>query len=152
VTTRRSVELRYRGQTHSVEIPFDNVKSVVDLKARFIEGYKARYGHADAVNAVEMVGVRSGASAELLRPDLERLNPAADTSGKVSSTTRQVYFAGPKRKLDTQVFKRSALPVGFAASGPILIEEYGSTTLVGPQDRFQIGRLGEIRIHIAPKS
>ena len=152
VTMRRSVELRYRGQTHSVEIPFDNVKSAADLKARFIEGYKARYGHADAVNAVEMVGVRSGASAELLGPDLERLNPAADASGAVSSSTRQVYFAGPKRKLDTQVFKRSALPVGFAASGPILIEEYGSTTLVGPQDRFEIGRLGEIRIHIAPKS
>jgi N-methylhydantoinase A len=152
VTMRRSVELRYRGQTHSVEIPFDNVKSADELKARFTEGYKARYGHADPVNAVEMVAVRSTASAELLGPDLERLNPAANAMGKVSSTARQVYFAGPKRKLETRVFKRSDLPVGFTVNGPALIEEYGSTTLVGPQDRCEIGRLGEIRIHVSPKS
>jgi hypothetical protein len=30
-----------------------------------------------------------------------------------------------------------------------LIEEYGSTTLVWPGDRFEIGKLGEIRIHCA---
>jgi hypothetical protein len=30
-----------------------------------------------------------------------------------------------------------------------LIEEYGSTTLVLPQDRFEVGALSEIRIHCA---
>jgi hypothetical protein len=28
-----------------------------------------------------------------------------------------------------------------------LIEEYGSTTLVAPGDRFEVGALGELRIH-----
>ena len=36
---------------------------------------------------------------------------------------------------------------GFAANGPAMIEEYGSTTLVWPGDRFEIGELHEIRIH-----
>jgi hypothetical protein len=29
-----------------------------------------------------------------------------------------------------------------------LIEEYGSTTLIAPGDRFEVGKLGEIRISI----
>jgi len=28
-----------------------------------------------------------------------------------------------------------------------LIEEYGSTTLIWPGDRFEVGALGELRIH-----
>ena len=35
---------------------------------------------------------------------------------------------------------------GFAAVGPALIVEYGSSTLIGPSDSFTIGSLGEIDI------
>jgi N-methylhydantoinase A len=50
------------------------------------------------------------------------------------------------------VFSRRALPIGFKADGPAVIEEYGSTTLISPADRFEIGPLGEIRIHIDQKA
>ena len=39
-----------------------------------------------------------------------------------------------------------------AANGPAVIEEYGSTTLIGPADRFTIGELGEITIRIGGES
>jgi N-methylhydantoinase A/oxoprolinase/acetone carboxylase beta subunit len=39
------------------------------------------------------------------------------------------------------------LEPGFGASGPAVIEEYGSTTVIWPGDRFEIGALHEIRIH-----
>ena len=44
------------------------------------------------------------------------------------------------------IFQRSILPHGFEAKGPAIIEEYGSTTMVGENDNFVIGNLGEIRI------
>ena len=50
--------------------------------------------------------------------------------------------------LNAQVYERTTLAPGFKAEGPALIEEYGSTTLVWPGDRFEIGELGEIRIQI----
>ena len=151
ISIRRSVELRYRGQTHSVEVPFDGVGSGAELKARFLTGYKARYGHVDPTNAVELVGVRSTASAALMGPDVERLNPAAGASGTPRPAHRPVYFSDIGRAVETVVYRRATLPIGFVANGPALIEEYGSTTLVGPRDRFEVGRLGEIRIHISPK-
>ena len=49
--------------------------------------------------------------------------------------------------MDATVYDRESLAEGFAANGPAIIEEYGSTTLVWPGDRFEIGTLREIRIH-----
>ena len=44
------------------------------------------------------------------------------------------------------IYDRYKLPIGFSGAGPAVIEEYGSTTIVGPNDTFVIGDLGEIRI------
>ena len=46
------------------------------------------------------------------------------------------------------VYRRDQLRVGFRADGPAIIEEYGSTTVVGTTDRFEVGPLGELRIAI----
>ena len=146
---RHSVEVRYRGQTHSVEVQYDGVETAAELKARFEAAYRARYGHAEPANAAEVVGVRSTATAELAGPDLAQLNPAAPAGAeRPAERSRPVYFASVRRQLATSVHLRRQLPVGFKGPGPALIEEYGSTTLVGPDDRFEIGQLGEIRIEI----
>ena len=63
-----------------------------------------------------------------------------------SKGNRPVYFgeAGGWRGV---VYDRDALASGFKAEGPAIIEEYGSTTVVWPGDRFEIGPLQEIRIN-----
>jgi N-methylhydantoinase A/oxoprolinase/acetone carboxylase beta subunit len=53
--------------------------------------------------------------------------------------------------LDTMIFRRDALKPGLSVAGPAIIEEYGSTTVVWPGDRFEVGALGEIRIDCAAK-
>jgi N-methylhydantoinase A/oxoprolinase/acetone carboxylase beta subunit len=65
---------------------------------------------------------------------------------------RPVYFGTAHGLVDTQVYRRAELTAGFAAPGPALIEEYGSTTVIGPQDRFSIGQLGEIHIFLDHRS
>ena len=61
---------------------------------------------------------------------------------------RPVHFAQIGDFVDTCIYERRGLPIGFAAAGPAVIQEYGSATLIGPDDRFEIGKLGEIRVHI----
>jgi len=58
---------------------------------------------------------------------------------------RQVTFDGAATP--TKIYDRASLAPGFKAAGPAVIEEFGSTTLIGPKDRFEIGELHEIRIH-----
>jgi N-methylhydantoinase A len=142
----RSAELRYRGQVHKVEIPFNEIQDGKTLRTLFEETYRARYGHADSVNPVDIVTLRGSAFARMSRPDITKLVelPAANT--KPTFHERNVYFGGVVHK--SKIYQRNTLPVGFESSGPSLIEEYGSTTLIGPTDTFVVGKLGEIRIEV----
>ncbi len=59
---------------------------------------------------------------------------------------RPIFFLEEDRFVPTQVYDRYSLSPGFRGQGPALIVEYGSSTLVGPDDQFIIGKLGEIDI------
>lgn len=141
-----STELRYRGQVHKVEVPIDGVHDAKELRRRFEEAYRARYGHADSRNPVDVVTLRGAAVARMQRPDITRLVKLPGAGSAPSFRERTVYFNGAAHV--TRIYQRDTLPAGFAVQGATLIEEYGSTTLVGPMDSFVVGKLGEIRITI----
>ena len=90
--------------------------------------------------------LHSLATLHMTRPELARLadrDRHAKTSG---ARQRPIFFLGEDRFLDATIFDRYALPVGFSGAGPALIEEYGSSTLIGPRDVFTVGKLKEIDI------
>ena len=82
----------------------------------------------------------------MARPDIGRLARAGGEDGARFETSRPVYFPDQPDAVAAAVFDRSALAPGFTGAGPAIIEEYGSTTPIGPGDEFTMGELGEIRI------
>ena len=148
VTTSRQAEMRYRGQVHSLLVPYPDQPDLAALRQEFETLYLTRYGHVEASNPVEIVGLRVTASCEIGKPDLEGLWQPPEAGVEPSVRERMVYFTQAAKRLPTCVYHRRELAPGFARPGPALIEEYGSTTLVGPLDRFSVGHLGEIRIEI----
>ncbi len=60
--------------------------------------------------------------------------------------TREVFFATTGERMATPIYEREKLPAAFAAEGPAIIEEFGSTTVIGPGDRLHLGDLGEMAI------
>ncbi len=112
----------------------------------FDRDYKRRYGHADARAAAEFQALHLSAFTRLRRPELERL-PRAQAADASRDDAPGLFRHG-HGTLDAQVYDRTALAPGFKGEGPALIEEYGSTTLIWPGDRFEVGELGEIRITI----
>ncbi len=143
----RYAELRYRGQVHSVRTPLSGKINPAGMRQAFEQLYRDRYGHAQAAIQVEIVGFHGVGAASTGRPALEKLH-RANQSGRGRQRTRSVQFDQANGMLTANVYERSHLQRGFAAHGPAVIEEYGSTTLVGPDDHFEIGKLGEIRITI----
>ena len=119
------------------------------MRKEFTEQYIARYGHGMQAVKPEIVSLHVAAFARTPRPSLEQVVRQPE-GGAAVARSRPVYFAEEGRQVDTAVYSRAALPVGFSAAGPAVIEEYGSTTVVGPDDRFGVGSLGEIRIDVAP--
>ncbi|MEI7737989.1 MAG: hydantoinase/oxoprolinase family protein [Betaproteobacteria bacterium] len=147
-TFERFAEIRYRGQVHSMRTPLQNSLKPQEIRSLFEKIYKARYGHADSKNPIEIVNLSMVAHGTMDQPDLKALAPNKNAKNPPTAQLRQVYFGNDLGFVQTQVFQREELPTGFTCNGPALIEEYGSTSVVGPQDCFAIGKLGEIHIHI----
>ena len=147
VQFEHQVELVFKGQKHPVRIPLPGERSVEAIRSAFKDSYLRRYGHVEADAPVQFVGLVLAATAEIRRPRPQDLKAgAADGEGNAPLSTRPIYFAERRSRLDTPVYRRASLAPGFSAHGPAVIEEYGSTTVIGPDDRFDIGVLGEINI------
>jgi N-methylhydantoinase A len=146
VAVERLAEMRFVGQFHTVQIKVERC-DVASLRRTFDEKYAARYGHL-IKGDVEIVSLHVVACGETPRPRLSDIFRHSTPSQDAQATSREIYFSGERRTFDTGVFLRSSLPCGFRANGPAVIEEYGSTTVVGPNDCFEIGAFGEITIDV----
>lgn len=140
-------ELRYRGQRHNIKVPVSGLKDAERIRIAFERDYRRRYGHADAKAPAEFQALHLSAFARLKQPEIARLPRAARKAQQ--PTTRRVYLGGAGGWVDAKIYNRDALEAGFTDAGPTVIEEYGSTTVVWPGDRFEIGELREIRIQCA---
>src|SRR5712671_638522 len=150
VTFERHAEMRYAGQRHNIKVPISGLDDPAGIRQAFDRDYKRRYGHADARAAAEFQALHLTAVTRLPRPELQRLPRARAAAG--APQTRPLYFgqgqATAADMITTNIYERAALAPGFKAQGPALIEEYGSTTLIWPGDRFEVGTLSEIRIQV----
>jgi N-methylhydantoinase A len=146
MTFEREVEMRYKGQHHSIKIPMTESEDAGGLRTRFDQEYLRRYGHANTAAEAEIVVLHSLATLKMNRPEIARLAKRGSARTMPEMQVRPIYFLEDDRFLPTQVYDRYALGQEFTGKGPALVVEYGSSTLIGPRDRFTIGRLGEIDI------
>jgi N-methylhydantoinase A len=145
----RHAEMRYRGQRHNIKVPVSGLKDKEQIRVAFERDYKRRYGHADAKAPAEFQALHLCAFARLKQPEIARLPRAAAKAAPAQM--RRIHIGNAGGWVDAQIFHRDALEAGFSAAGPAIIEEYGSTTVVWPGDRFEIGGLHEIRIQCSAK-
>jgi N-methylhydantoinase A len=141
----RHAEMRYRGQRHNIKVPVSGLKDNDSIRTAFERDYQRRYGHADSKAPAEFQALHLSAFARLKQPDIARL-PRAEAKSHAAKS-RRVYIGNTGGWINAQIFDRDTLEPGFNEAGPAIIEEYGSTTLIWPGDRFEIGALHEIRIH-----
>jgi N-methylhydantoinase A len=93
-----------------------------------------------------VVVLHSLATLHIKRPEIALLARPSSGLKAQELEVRQIFFLDDDAFLPTRVYDRYALSQGFSGQGPVLIVEYGSSTLIGPRDTFTIGKLGEIDI------
>ena len=145
----RQAEMRYVGQRHNIKAPMTGAADLASVRSAFERDYRRRYGHADAKNPAEFQALHLSAFARRDRPDLAGLLEIGGV--ELSAQSRNVYFGAGHGWRHARILDRASLAPGAKGDGPAIIEEYGSTTLIAPDDRFEIGPLREIRIH-CPKA
>ncbi len=127
-----SVDMRFRGQTSEIRIPLEggvlDENALRGLQKAFEQEHERLYGHrSDPDNPVEVVAVRLVGQASA-RGHEERLKPAERPGER--ETSRRAHFGEPWGTIDTPVVARRAL--SGSMKGPLLIDEYDSTTVVPP--------------------
>ena len=140
------VDMKYVGQTSELTVGMDGSKfgptAVEELRAGFELEHEKTYGYSadDPLQLVNIRVVARGLSTESRIPD--RMQPA--TTNEVASGSREVFFAGPGWTT-TPVVGRGKLDAS-GADGPLVVEEYDSTTIVPPGWRASIDDLQNIEM------
>ena len=137
----RLADARYLGQGFELEVPVDGGKlgpaHVTDLVERFHQAHRRRYGYESHDNPVEIVNLRVVALADLPRPALAAasLDGTANPTGAMTGE-REVYFDG--KSLSTAVYDRARLNPGDVISGPAIVEQLDTTTVVWPDQTARV--------------
>ncbi|MCY3720494.1 MAG: hydantoinase/oxoprolinase family protein [Anaerolineaceae bacterium] len=150
-----SAEMRYRGQEHTVNIPLPGVTLSTDdiplITERFHAAHLQQYGHSMMQDPIEIVTLRLRAVGLLPRPDLARAEPGSGDLAAASRGSRMVFDRSSSSEIEYQVYDRMKLGAGDSLSGPAIVEEPSSTTMVHTGDTLTVGDYGELQIRIAQR-
>jgi N-methylhydantoinase A len=134
VTVVRSADARYVGQGYEVAVPVPSgnldAAALARMRASFDEIYAARYGYASPEEPVEIVTWKLAGIGGSPRIALAK---AVAQSGEGSRKgARRAYFPETRGYADTPVYDRYALAPGTSLTGPAIVEERESTTVIPP--------------------
>ena len=144
-----SCDMRYRGQGYEINVPFRpppyGPHAMPSLGKAFSEIYRERYGRDNPGVPPEIVSWRLEARCgELLTPQPLSSISRKDIVDSASVMTRPVRFE--QAFVETPVYQRHLLQVGTMRSGPALVVEPNTTTVVTPDTRFSVDDWGNLRI------
>jgi len=148
--TLRYADCRYKGQEFTILVSVENLENgdvLQRLRRKFEQEYELRYGHAFPELPVETVSLHTVAYIGLQKPDLVELQGSLRSDGADSPATRPVYFDG-HGYLKTSIVGRAALDTDSLLEGPLVIEEYGSATVLGPGDIVTVDELGQLIVDV----
>jgi len=154
----RSADMRYLGQGFEVETPLParlDEASRSAIKSAFERAYASRFGRSLAQQRIEIVNWRVEASVAIEPPESrEREADAGRTPstghGKAGvARSRRAFFPELADFVDTPVLAEADLRPGEIQVGPALIEQSGSTIVIGPGDRYGIDDTGNIHVTLS---
>jgi N-methylhydantoinase A len=136
-----SADMRFQGQTSEIRIVLDGepeLLSATTLCAAFEAEHERLYGHrSDPDNAVEVVALRLIGRADLGAPTIRPVAGYTPTE-----RSRRAYFGPYRGMVETPVVSRTDLAGG--REGPLLVDEYDSTTVAPPGMRAWLDEQGQI--------
>lgn len=127
------LDMRYKGQAYEIPVPVaaDELKAAGQphwLQKKFDAVHLQRYGHAHIGGEVEIVNYRLSFGAPGFLGQRSHESDARLGSYKVDSG--KIFYQGDS--IEAKVINRNDIGIGEIISGPIIVEEENSTTLVTP--------------------
>ena len=149
-TFNRLADGRFVGQGFDLVVdlpdgPYDGDREAVRgaLIAAFEQGYREKFSRTPPNVPIEFINVRLAAQAPV--PGGEMLLRGREGGGGAQATgTRSAYFPEAGKPIDTAVYDRASLCMGDRFAGPAIIEDAGSTLIIGPGATVAVAPSGNV--------
>jgi N-methylhydantoinase A len=147
VRVTHELDMTYEGQTHPFRIPvrgrsFDCDAIREDLHRYFV----ARFDISNDEVMPVVSNVRTSVVGRRPAIDLKLLFPKVSAPQRADARFRKVHLAG--RWHDTAVLRRDSMHVGDVVSGPVIVEQSDSTTVVPPGVEGSVDGYGNIVLYV----
>ena len=151
----RQLDVRYLGQSYELTIDVshgglrgdgDDAIDVAALTDTFAALHRKVYGYAPAGEPTEIVNIRSTAVGLVQRPAQRRVAAGGLDARHARKDPRDVYFAESGGVVRCDVYDRYRLNAGSRITGPAVIEEKDSTTVLHPSYAAEVDAVGNLLI------
>ncbi len=154
---RRSIDMRYAGQSYEINVPLEKQEFHPEMRgksgfireefmgevmARFHKLHERAYGHHDSGRRVQLVTLRVRARGITKKPGLPRLEEGRRDPSGARVAEKEMVFRG--RRVRGRLYRRELLRAGNVLLGPALISEFSATTLLPPGFRCRVDSRGNL--------
>lgn len=145
---RRHADMRYKGQEHTVKVPIPDgpltAVTLREIEKRFHDLHHQAYTfRLDA--PIELVNYHVTAFGAVDKAEIGRVR--GGSLAQAHKDRRGVYF-DDFGLCQTDIYERELLPVGIPISGPAVVEEPTSTTVIFPDQVFTRDEYGFLHIEM----
>jgi N-methylhydantoinase A len=154
-TVRRLADGRFLGQGFDLVVelpdgPYDDTEPTRRrLHGAFESAYREKFSLTPPDVPVEFINVRVAVRAPVAGADVASRGAAAGISGSPIRGRRPAYFAEAGGFVEISVYDRRHLRPGDELAGPAVVEEEGSTLVVGPGASARVAPSGNIIVTLA---
>jgi N-methylhydantoinase A len=146
----RFADGRFLGQGFDLVVPLpagpyaDTAVWRGRLQVAFETAYREKFSLTPPDVPVEFINIRVAVRAPVAESDVVLPGSHRAPGAPARKGTRPAYFSEAGGFVDTAVYDRGALAAGDELSGPAVVEEEGSTLVVGPGATARVAPSGNI--------
>ena len=149
-TVQRLADGRFLGQGFDLVVPLppgpyeDSGPERAVLRGAFETAYRHKFALTPPGVPVEFINIRVAVRAPVSGSEVVLEGRGGDGARAALKGTRRAYFPDAEGWVETAVYDRYRLGVGDELAGPAVVEEEGSTLVVGPGATARVAESGNI--------
>ena len=152
VVIQRAADMRYVGQEHAVTVDlpseFFETQDRAAIKKHFDDLHAVRYGTSAPKEPADLVSLRVTVLGHMRKPPPQAVTAGSEQPEEDALRIHKPVYFRSSGFVSTPVYKRPALRSGNRISGPALVEEHASTTVVQPGDTVLVDQFGNLQISV----
>jgi N-methylhydantoinase A len=155
-TVQRLADGRFLGQGFDLVVPLppgpyeDSGPGRAVLRGAFETAYSEKFALTPPGVPVEFINIRVAVRAPVSGSDVVLEGRGGGGARTALKGTRRTYFPGAEGWVETAVYDRYRLGIGDELAGPAVVEEEGSTLVVGPGATARVAASGNIVMTLEP--